>query len=298
MGKRGRHAMVKWVRKASKGVTIFEIMIALALFAIIITPVMRSFVTAMAVNKQARETMYATDVANSIMEGISGKTYEEVVKWLGYASAEGGFDITDPTQNKFSSINDDYYNLGHCRAECFANEAPPLKYKGKYSFANSVASVPSDNSMGGFTTSGLDQKMAAEAIFDLSKKDQLPGDDTSDKFLYFGFSYEDLYGASEINGIPKLTYMMYSRIQKHNYYYDAIVTFVPRAQNINLKTGVTSDEYFVYQVTVTVYQYDFNPITNLVENRFDASDKHKFDGAPAAILTGGIQNKDINGEFH
>ena len=111
-----RREKQKWIKKlmnGSGGVTIFEVMIALALFAVIITPIMRSFVTAMSVNKNSRETMIATDVANSIMEGISGKTYEEVVGWLGQADTVGGFDLLDPAQNKFSSINDDWYNLGN-----------------------------------------------------------------------------------------------------------------------------------------------------------------------------------------
>ena len=71
---------MKWKNRRvnHKGVTIFEVMIAIALFAIIITPVMRSFITSMRVNQKARRAMIATDVAQTIMEGISGKSYEQV----------------------------------------------------------------------------------------------------------------------------------------------------------------------------------------------------------------------------
>ena len=71
--KKKRKGLFRWFRKGSAGVTVFEVMIALALFAVIITPVMRSFVTAIKVNKRSRDVMIATDVADAIMEGIKGR---------------------------------------------------------------------------------------------------------------------------------------------------------------------------------------------------------------------------------
>jgi hypothetical protein len=298
-----RKAKRKWIKKllvGSSGVTLFEVMIALAFFAIIITPVMRSFITATKVNQTARETMIATDVANSLMEGISGKTYEEVVWALGEAATTGGFDPTDPTADKFSSINGDYYNQGHCATGCMKAGDYPDKWKGDYKIEG--VTIPSNYAMTAESMT-LDQLMARKAIFGLYMKTltstPVPGNtDTSDKMLWFGFSderYADIPGATK-KGVPVLTYMMYSRIQKDNMYFDAIITFIPRAttSNIDASLGVSSQEYFSYEVTVSVYRYDVNKTTGAWEGRFLST--YLFDGAPCAVLKGGIMNKAIQGE--
>lgn len=291
--------ILKKMFKGSGGVTLFEVMIALALFAIIITPVMRSFVTAIKVNKDSRETMIATDVANSIMEGISGKTYEDVVKWLGTADNATGFDLTDPTQNKFSSINDDWYNLGNTATGCFGPDSDPEKYEGNYPVDGITLSVTNEVSGDSML---YDQEMAKHAILALYTESVVAGytptiiDDTPDKKLWFGFSFNDRYadvpGAAN-KGIPKLTYMMYSDIRKDNMCFDAIVTFIPRPHTINIDTasGKTSQDYFAYEVTVSVYSFEFDKLSGEVINRFNATSQ--FDGAPCAVLKGGIMNKSI-----
>ncbi|MBR6255741.1 MAG: hypothetical protein IKR23_00055 [Lachnospiraceae bacterium] len=297
-----RRGKQKWFKKlmfGSGGVTIFEVMIALALFAVIVTPIMRSFVTAMSVNKNSRETMIATDVANSIMEGISGKTYEEVVSWLGQADTVGGFDLLDPTQNKFSSINDDWYNLGNTATGCFGPDSDPEKYEGDY-YIDGVT-VPDTNIVTGDSML-YGQEMAKRAILHLYTDTVVAGntpsreDASPDKRLYFGFSYNDRYadvpGAAN-KGIPKLTYMMYSDIRKDNMCFDAIVTFIPRANNINIDTasGKTAQDYFAYEVTVIVYSFEFDKVSGEMKNRFNST--YMFDDAPCAILKGGIMNKSI-----
>ena len=75
--------MEKSIRKRSrmldnKGVSLVELVVAMALFVIVIVPICASFITSMRVNQKSRKMMAANDLAQSIIEGYSGKTYEGV----------------------------------------------------------------------------------------------------------------------------------------------------------------------------------------------------------------------------
>ena len=102
----------------NRGVTLFEVMIAIALFAIIVTPVMKSFVTAIKVNQKSRKVMIATDLAQSLMEGYMGKSYEDVWNGMVRSQTPFVFDGTDDDAARlaFSSINEGYFNHGHSKS--------------------------------------------------------------------------------------------------------------------------------------------------------------------------------------
>ena len=282
-----------------KGVTLFEVMIALALFAVIITPVMRSFITAMKVNQRSRETMIATDVAQSIMEGISGKTYDEVCKALEIAPV--GFDFTAALRDQsgkfaLSTINDSFYNSGYCAklVPDFPAEIGGIDPMGALTWpATTLSGKPLtlDKAMVHNATMAF---MLAEAYPETDWKkpyedswtnDGDNGNDevSVDKCLLFGHS-DETYG-----GRPILTYMLYTRIQKDNQFFDATVTFVPHTQNINVEHAGDYDEYFTYEVTVSVYPYEYDVYTQKFINRID--DEYYIMGGPAAVMKSGIQNK-------
>ncbi|MCR4643625.1 MAG: hypothetical protein K5697_16550 [Lachnospiraceae bacterium] len=311
--KKQRGRKRKGIFRDSSGVTLFEVMIALAFFAIIITPVMRTFVSSIKTNKESREVMTATDVATTIMEGITSKSYEEAALALRMACT-GGFHTptseTDSTANAkyaFSSINDNYYNEGgaHVAPNCLTNASDLTKYQGNYS---TTLSVPeSTNCVLGEVD---DLSMCAPAIShlhtifgdnpDASSFPILEDEhaDSPDKMLYVGFSSTERYADTLTKkGVAKCAYMLYTGIKKNNMYFDATVTFVPRAENKNsVYTGGTNTEnaeFFVYEVTVKVYPYRFDPRTGTWVERFDP-DTGTFDGAPAAIMKSGIPNKNLN----
>ena len=131
----------------------------------------------------------------------------------------------------------------------------PHKYFG--SFAISGLSIPDNNNVVGNAVD-MDQQIARPAISDLygsiSGEGSTPEPgylDERDKKLYFGFSserYADYPGAEEM-GFPKAAYMFYTRIQKESYYFDAIVTFLPRAKNGTYADPTShKDEFFIYEV--------------------------------------------------
>ncbi|MBR5421331.1 MAG: prepilin-type N-terminal cleavage/methylation domain-containing protein [Lachnospiraceae bacterium] len=328
----------KWGRK---GVTLFEVMVALALFAIIITPVMRSFITSVSVNKKSREVMIATDVANSIMEGISGKTYEDVMASLRY-NFKGDLAV-DPSVGSvssshakyaMSSINDNWYNKGnrtvggvtHIHAATdlmpFIGQTYTTKYKNNYEIPSGTYSYVSANCVNGTVSDQALAQNAMKHIFNtyyggnpnpnattvpLLVTDTAP----ADKLFYYGFSWSDYYLESQTgadDGYPKLAYLLYSRIEQNGHYYDATVTFIPRAQNVRTETvskniagvmqsveEVRLDDYFTYEVTVRVYEYRYDSQNGVWAERFVSDGSSVwFDGPPLVTLTSGIMNKKIN----
>lgn len=61
-----------------KGFSLVEVLLAVVLLAIIIVPLCSTIFTAMKMNNRSRDVQAATDVAESVMEYIQSKTYEEI----------------------------------------------------------------------------------------------------------------------------------------------------------------------------------------------------------------------------
>ncbi len=282
-------------KKKKSGLTLLEVVIAVALLAILLLPLMRSFVTSAKVNQRSREIMIATDVAQSLMEGISGKSYISVLKGMDIC-ASGGFDFTKDNIASsgafaFSSIDNNFYNSGYAASEVTGHiEGVTVKEKNTGVDLEGVE---------------LDQAVAAKAIETLQTNinDTAPilpdsgeriwnGDKTStenkissDQCWFYGTSSDTYSGDSN----PKVAYMMYCGLEKDNHYYDAIITFTPAARNVNVGDS-GSDEYFAYRVRIAMYEYDYDDYNGASDwpSRFDGT---KLEGSPTAVLETGIQYK-------
>lgn len=321
----------------NRGVTLFEVMIAIALFAIIVTPVMKSFVTAIKVNQKSRKVMIATDLAQSLMEGYMGKSYEDVWNGMERSVSPFVFDGTDNVTARlaFSSVNEGYFNHGHSKPlgtagfgtsatdviKSVTNEGYELNVSGVNAMApgetdiNKLISIPAIKALEGrIETNGLVGAFADTAASGAAPYENTDGTPVaSDKLIYYGRSVEEYASATAgTAGIPKMCYMVYFRIQKDGNFYDAVVSFVPNAQNEGadakgnawLKPGTTEkmdDDYFSYKIRITVYEYKYegaDPVTG-VGYGYDASTKtwpsryinHMFEGEPVAIMESGIQYK-------
>ena len=64
--------------KSNKGLSLLELVVAIAFLAIVITPVMNSFITAGRINAKSRKLMCANDCAQALMEGIADKSFYEL----------------------------------------------------------------------------------------------------------------------------------------------------------------------------------------------------------------------------
>ena len=322
----------------NRGVTLFEVMIAIALFAIIITPIMSTFVNSIRVNQKARKVMVATDVAQSIMEGISGKTYQEV--WGGMQTSLTGFSFASGSSNAnlaFSTINENYYNSKH--SERLANVPDvAIAAEAKYAFPDTLISdinnmkdnkYQLDSSVAGMDFNTVISTSAVQYLKWMisSTEPRMPYKDTgvdadhpysdavgnpmtSDKFLAYGYSTQFYVDGDGNKTEPLISYMVYTRIQKDNYFFDAVVSFVPNGHVIpsgGTKTdalGQTltslTDEYYTYKVRVTVYEYQYegkddsgvpqgyNATDGTWPSRFNGD---YFEGTPIAIMESGIPYK-------
>ena len=311
-------------KRKNQGLTIFEVMIAVALFAIIVTPVMKTFVTSIKVNEKARKTMIATDVAQTIMEGFAGKTYEQV--WYGLGKSVSGFDFKTGGNGSlaFSSINQNYFNKGHSVELADTDFPSMISYDAnealRYKIDSAYADIPFDK----LISSVAVQKLRAEFTSELPKMpyednymdpdhpyetDDINTPATVDKRIYYGGSPERYVAKPEHSAVPKIAYMVYNRVQKDRYFFDVVVTFTPKPVDEgkdalgndwnDVTTGdIKPDDYFSYQVTVTVYEYMYvgnDPVSGeeyglqtdgTWKSRFEGD---YFEGTPLAIMTSGIQ---------
>jgi type II secretory pathway pseudopilin PulG len=280
--------MVKMIRRRKRknqGLTIFEVMIAVALFAIIVTPIMRSFVTSIKINEKARKVMIATDVAQTIMEGFAGKTYEQVWRALGTSESGFNFSSTGNGALAFSSINQNYFNNGHTvhleNSDVDTAFPSMITYDKDsphgYKINSAYAAIPYDKLIASVAVRKLRAEIAAQtpkmpnmdnpnATDHPYEVDDVKTPATSDKRIYYGGSPETYAAKGSYAPVPKLAYMVYNRVQKDRYFFDVVVTFTPQPVNggkdalgndwKDATSGdIKPDDYFSYKVTLYVYEY-------------------------------------------
>lgn len=68
--------IIKRIQKKNKGFSLIEVLLAVVLLAIVITPLIQTIYTSMALNKKSRILLGATDVGQSYMEYLESLTYE------------------------------------------------------------------------------------------------------------------------------------------------------------------------------------------------------------------------------
>lgn len=67
------------MRKDNRGLSLVELIIAIVILALVITPFLRAFVTSANTNQKAKRIMRATSVAENIMEAMKPLSLEEIV---------------------------------------------------------------------------------------------------------------------------------------------------------------------------------------------------------------------------
>lgn len=73
----------------NRGLSLIEVLIAVTILAIVVTPFLRSFVTAAATNSKAKRNHKATVVAQSVMEGIKAEAMDQLA--VQFHEPEQGF---------------------------------------------------------------------------------------------------------------------------------------------------------------------------------------------------------------
>lgn len=81
------------LKNDDRGVTLVEIIVSIAILAIIVLPFLNAFVTATKTNVKAKNEMNATHLATNIMEGIEKNSMKTLAYQFNYPSE--GFDVAD-----------------------------------------------------------------------------------------------------------------------------------------------------------------------------------------------------------
>lgn len=216
----------------NRGLSLIEILMAIAILAIIIVPVFGSFITAARVNRDARRVMAATNTAQTILEGFADKSYEDVKTAIGLM---GTVDLSG--NYALSTLDGNYYNMASSYealnpgpfygASIGVSGPDEVIYLGDFYRA---VDLISGNGVSANTVS-FNNIASMAAALNVSSG--------ADKAL---MSWTDASGL--------FTALVYSGIEVEYFKFDVIVTFIPMA-------AAPTDRYYTYCTTLTVY--DANP---------------------------------------
>ncbi len=210
-------------KRNNKGLTLLEVLIAVCLFAIVLAPISASLLTALKINIRSRQLLTATDVAQTLMESFSEKTYEECKNTV---TALGGTLATG-----FASIDEGYYNQN-------ANSSG-IPW-------SSVSSYITLNSVGQTTITDPD----TGAVLSKSNKLWINDSEVINKIyarvLKTVCADKKLYYTVSPGG--EFMYIGYTGINAKGMTFDAVVSFLP-------VPNASDDHWYTYVVFVDVYQY-------------------------------------------
>ena len=90
---RKEEAGLRKFKDDNRGITLVELIVSIAILALIVLPFLNAFVTATKTNVKARNMMNATHLATNIMEGIENNSMKTMAYQFNYPSE--GFDLAD-----------------------------------------------------------------------------------------------------------------------------------------------------------------------------------------------------------
>ncbi|MCR5734526.1 MAG: hypothetical protein K6G22_07980 [Lachnospiraceae bacterium] len=202
--------------KDNKGITLLEILISVCLLAIVLMPISTALMTALRINMEARTLLTATDVAQSLMEDISEKTYDEcltTVKALETANKKRA-----AKEIGFSAIDGDWFNEhDHVQKVAFPTGVSPVGIA-TTSLGNNIDLISNNK--------GLNAKFV-----------EVMKGYTGAKQLIYSVDPNNL-----------LLYMGYMGVSSKGKTYDVVISFLPVART-------TTDTWYTYEVFMDVYAY-------------------------------------------
>ncbi|MBR4207091.1 MAG: type II secretion system protein [Lachnospiraceae bacterium] len=211
----------------NKGFALIELICAVALFAVVLTPIFASMITSMRVNNKSRKVMIATEVAEDVMESVRDKTYAGVrntLTSLNTGSVSGKDSLVLFDSNIYStSANAVTVSSGSITAT-----------------ASIDVQTMENNQITAYTTECRNKLISVGA--DAKKTLYCP----NGPVLNTALSGECL------------TYFALTNIQRYQYHFDALVVFTPTIQDKIHTNTANDDMYYSYQVKVLVFDADIS----------------------------------------
>ncbi len=225
-------------KESNKGFTLLEIVVAIAVLAIAITPILTSFVTSAKLNVKSRKLMAATNVEQSIMEGFADKTYTEILN----ICKKNGAGLTG--KYIFSTVSSNAYNDSSAwvsKPEDFSelNTASTGKVSiSKIGWASYAAQPSNQILVSGTPSSQVYSALLTQIQTNFGAKMWAnkadPAHSEDPKIGWWTDSKETVLA------------IYYQNIKEGSFKFDAIVVFVPGASS-------DSDVYFPYYVNIYLY---------------------------------------------
>lgn len=222
----------------NKGFSLIEILIGIGMLAVIVIPILHTFITSAQINRDSRQVMIQTEVAQTIMEGFAGKTYADVRTSVGELISNAVGDVVSGNK-ALSTIDGNLFNTGGTYLS-FDTDASQMKTLLENISCNAVTwqgshietkNLVSDNSV----MASMNQAFADEIASDFQ--------------AYAGnFGLENRIFSSCSLGSDAVLFLAYGNIHYEGYRFDAVVSFLPMASS-------SSDMYYTYRILLTLYEY-------------------------------------------
>lgn len=240
---------IKTMKKnGNSGFTLMEVVLAIAVLAIILTPVMDSFITSSKVNIKSRKLLMANDVAHTVMESFKDKNYDDIRDILGGGSP-GSASISDSSLsggNALLSISENFFNdTDHAEALDFSSKVTACK-KDEFSYFNgygtltvSTSSLVSGNNPSNF--SGYD---ICNDFTDMVVTEQggyaTAMSSNSATYYYSSPSPDADTDSGEFSAVT------FANVPYDGYNYDITCVFYPTC-------STKDDQYYTYGMSLCVY---------------------------------------------
>lgn len=254
-------------RVGNKAFALVELVVAVGLFAIVVIPIMTSMVTSLRLNLKSRKQMAATEVAQNVLEGIRGKTYQQVNNSL--SSVNSGL----TGSSALCIIDEGSYNTSANAIQistCSGNSLDQIAFK-------TPASAPEYMLIAGTTctTSQLvDDKTKAYAMnqvyctvakqvldpatcsnYGVNATTELGA--TANDPTYGRKALIACGGAAQVPSAANehLGFMCFTNVDRARYHFDVVVQFVPMfKEGVTPAVDAVSQRFYPYQVYVYVYE--------------------------------------------
>ncbi len=156
---------MKKLKNNNAGFTLAELLIAIAILAIILTPLTRNFVESTRINAKARKTMNATNMASNMAEGLNAYSAEEIIIGFNSADDRGNMrifpdDITCVAHGEAIDNGDGTFGMGYTITGTTVDpdSAAPVYVDGGSVSANALEFIPSSNSKYYLYATGVQQE--------------------------------------------------------------------------------------------------------------------------------------------
>ena len=244
------------LKKDNKGLTLIELLVAMALLAILIVPIFNSFIASARINLKSRQLMAATDLAQTVFEGFSDKSYATIKDDIN--SRMGSVSLS--SNHIYATVSGNYYNMpehyvaldGSLLTSLSAPDVNSIVY-GSDTYV--TRNLISGNNADGMTTVSINSLICNDARADLSVS-----------------TNNCLRGWLDSSADSNMAALVYTGVDQDGFLFDVVVTFLPMAETAD-------DKYFPYCVTVTVYDAKENPDIDRM-----SSERYQFS------MVGGIAN--------